>query len=84
MKLFEKIIVALDYENPEDAYRLVEELGDNILWYKLGPMLFTQHGPEVIRFLHRKSKKIFVMLIQRSVFCSRETPLKLPSPSQSL
>lgn len=62
MTLSQKLIIALDYETPEDAYRLVDDLGDEILWYKLGPILFTQHGPEVIRFLHRRSRKIFVDL----------------------
>lgn len=62
MNLQNNVIVALDYENPEDAFRLVDELGHHIEWYKLGPTLFTQHGMEVLRFLHRKGKKVFVDL----------------------
>lgn len=57
-----KLIVALDYSNPEQAYRLVEDLGDLVQCYKLGPLLYTYSGPEVIRFLHRKNKRIFLDL----------------------
>ena len=32
----ERIFVALDYDNIEDAKKLVEELGDNISMYKVG------------------------------------------------
>lgn len=62
MSLQNKVIIALDYQNPEDAFRLVDELGHHVEWYKLGPTLFTQHGMEVLRFLHRRGKKIFVDL----------------------
>lgn len=62
MNLNKNIIVALDYPTPEGAFRLVEDLGSAIDWYKLGPTIFTQHGTEIIRFLHRKNKKVFVDL----------------------
>lgn len=62
MNLQDKIMVALDYETPEDAIRLVDELGHHVEWYKLGPTLFTQHGMETLRFLHRRGKKIFIDL----------------------
>ena len=55
-------MVALDYEYPEQAYRLVDELGDEISWYKVGPVLFTRSGLGIIEFLHRKNKKIFLDL----------------------
>lgn len=57
-----KLIVALDYEDPERAYQLVDELGDWAQWYKIGPVLFTRSGTEAIRFLHDRRKKIFVDL----------------------
>lgn len=56
------VIVALDYESPEPAIRLVEHLGDAIQWYKVGPVLFTRHGGEVISFLREHSKNIFLDL----------------------
>src|ERR1700722_7275876 len=57
-----KVIVALDYEYPEQAFRLVEEIGEVIQWFKIGPMLFTGSGDEIIQFLHRRNKKIFLDL----------------------
>ena len=62
MKIQNNIIVALDFPTPENAFRLVEDLDSSIDWYKIGPTLFTQHGHDIIRFLHRKNKKIFVDL----------------------
>lgn len=59
---FEKVIVALDYEDPQKAYRLVDELGELIQWYKIGPILFTRSGLEVVQFLHKRGKKIFLDL----------------------
>jgi orotidine-5'-phosphate decarboxylase len=62
MKSLNQVIVALDYENPDLAYTLVEQLGEKITTYKVGPMLFTRSGTEVVRFLHKKNKKVFVDL----------------------
>ncbi len=58
----EKVIVALDFEDPQKAYRVVDELGDLIKWYKIGPVLFTRSGIEVVQFLHKRGKKIFLDL----------------------
>ncbi len=58
----DKLIVALDYENHEKAFRLVDELGDLVEWYKLGPMSYAQEGVELIRHLHKRRKKIFLDL----------------------
>lgn len=60
--MLEKVIVALDFEYPEQAYRIVEELGDAVKWYKIGPALFARSGAEIIQFLHRRNKKIFLDL----------------------
>jgi orotidine-5'-phosphate decarboxylase len=60
--LYKKVIVALDYQQPEKAFRLVEEIGDLIDWFKIGSVLFTQSGNEILSFLHKKSKKIFLDL----------------------
>ncbi len=58
----EKTIVALDCENPDRAKKIIEELDTLVHWYKMGPVLFTRHGVEIIRFLHEKRKRIFVDL----------------------
>jgi orotidine-5'-phosphate decarboxylase len=57
-----KVIVALDYADPLKAYRLVEEIGDLIDCFKIGPVLFTCSGLDVVHFLHRQRKKIFLDL----------------------
>jgi orotidine-5'-phosphate decarboxylase len=57
-----KVIVALDYSEPEKAFELVDELGDLIEWYKVGPLLFTQSGYQIIEFLHSRHKSIFLDL----------------------
>lgn len=62
MKCLENVIIALDYENPVDAFRLVDTLGESIRTYKIGPVLFTGSGPQVIEYLHTKKKQIFVDL----------------------
>jgi orotidine-5'-phosphate decarboxylase len=54
--------VALDHETAASAYHLVDTLGKSIEWYKIGPMLFTRAGTEVVRYLHEREKKIFVDL----------------------
>ena len=58
----EKIMVALDHEDPDKAMQLVEELGELISWYKIGPSLFTRDGHNMVEFLHRKGKKLFLDL----------------------
>lgn len=62
MNPLKRVIVALDYEKPTNAMRLVETLDKTIDWYKIGPMLFTRFGTEIIRYLHEKEKRIFVDL----------------------
>ncbi len=62
MKYLENIIVALDYENRDEAFRLIDTLGERIRTYKIGPVLFTRSGPEVIQYLHSRRKQIFVDL----------------------
>lgn len=58
----DKIVVALDYEDSRAARHLVEQLGEKISRYKIGPQLFTQAGPEMVRFLHSMKKHVFLDL----------------------
>jgi len=62
MKKLNNVIVALDYENRDQAFRLIDTLGERITIYKIGPQLFTRSGPDVLQYLHRSKKKIFVDL----------------------
>ena len=54
----EKVVVALDYEDPEAAYRLVDAISDRIQTFKIGPVLFTRSGTEVVKYLRRKNKRV--------------------------
>ena len=58
----ERLIVALDYNSLDEALSLVDELGDMVVYYKVGSVLFTAVGPEVIRLLKDRGKKIFLDL----------------------
>jgi orotidine-5'-phosphate decarboxylase len=57
-----EIIVALDVPSAEHALDLVERLGDSIDFYKVGSPLFTRDGPEVVRALRERGKRVFLDL----------------------
>ena len=56
----ERIFVALDYDNMEDAEKLVEELGDNISMYKVGLESYLNTDGKLVDYLHEKGKKVFL------------------------
>jgi len=59
----ERLIVALDLPSRKEALKLVEELGDNVHFYKLGlEMLMGGEYFELIHDLARMNKKVFVDL----------------------
>lgn len=58
----ERLIVALDFHNFGEAKKLVEELGDKIIFYKVGMELFYSAGAQVIDWLKSRDKKIFLDL----------------------
>lgn len=59
----ERLIVALDVPNAEEAKRLVDELGDAACFYKIGLELFTSGGYfELLDWLVRHGSKVFVDL----------------------
>ena len=57
-----RIIIALDYNNREDALKLVENLSGVISFYKVGLELYTSVGPEIIRDLKAKGLRVFLDL----------------------
>ena len=61
-KAKERIFVALDYNNMEDAKRLVEELGDNISMYKVGLESYLNTDGKLVDYLHENGKKVFLDL----------------------
>ncbi len=61
--LRERLIFALDVSSTDEAKKLVEKLGDSILFYKLGLQLWMAEGYfELIRWLRERDKKVFVDL----------------------
>ncbi|HEX7091397.1 MAG TPA: orotidine-5'-phosphate decarboxylase [Longimicrobiales bacterium] len=57
-----KIVVALDLPDAAPALRLVERLGEAAEWYKVGAQLFTAAGPDMVRQLKDRGKKVFLDL----------------------
>lgn len=58
----EKLIVALDFENADDALRLYGELRDDAGMFKVGSQLFTTAGPDLVRRLVQDGARIFLDL----------------------
>jgi orotidine-5'-phosphate decarboxylase len=59
----ERLILALDVPSPDAAWRLAEQLGDRVRFYKLGLELFMAGGYfELISALRGRGKRIFVDL----------------------
>ena len=57
-----KLIIALDLKNYKQIIDLVDTIGDNALWYKVGAVNFTAYGNRIIYDLKKKNKKIFLDL----------------------
>ena len=63
IKTKERLIVALDFDTEEEAKDLVDELGDSVIFYKLGLQLFmTGNYYDMVEWLVEKRKKVFVDL----------------------
>ena len=58
----EKIIVALDFREFSQAKKLINELGDSVVFYKIGYEAYFNYGNKIIKFLKKKNKKIFLDL----------------------
>jgi orotidine-5'-phosphate decarboxylase len=58
----EILIVALDCPKPDENERLVERLGDRVIWYKVGSSLFIRRGPDLVERLLTAGKHIFLDL----------------------
>lgn len=58
----DRLVVALDFEDLPRALSLVERLGEEVLWYKVGLELFTVAGPEAVRALRAAGKRVFLDL----------------------
>lgn len=57
-----ELIVALDVPSAADVEQAVTRLGNTVSFYKIGLELFTAEGPEVVRAVKRRGKKVFLDL----------------------
>lgn len=58
----DRLIVALDVHTLADMKQLVDTLGDDVSFYKVGMELFYSAGPDVIRYLKDAGKHVFLDL----------------------
>nr|WP_307775061.1 orotidine-5'-phosphate decarboxylase [uncultured Cetobacterium sp.] len=62
MNAKDRLIIALDYSNMEDAKKIVGTLGDTASFYKVGLELFLNSKGEMVDYLTEKGKKVFLDL----------------------
>ncbi len=61
-KAADKIIVALDVATKKEALVLVEQLREQVSFFKIGLQLYTAEGPAVVREVLKKDVKVFLDL----------------------
>ncbi|MCG6987085.1 MAG: orotidine-5'-phosphate decarboxylase [Gemmatimonadetes bacterium] len=57
-----ELIVALDGMSAEEALALVDRVGDACGFYKVGLELYTRGGPDVVRALGERDRRVFLDL----------------------
>lgn len=57
-----QLIVALDVNTPGEGLDVVDRIGDACRWYKVGKQLFTRFGPDIVRQLKDRGRKVFLDL----------------------
>jgi orotidine-5'-phosphate decarboxylase len=57
-----KIVIALDYANPQDALHFVDQLDPTLCRLKVGKELFTAAGPQLVEKLIAKGYGVFLDL----------------------
>jgi orotidine-5'-phosphate decarboxylase len=57
-----KVILALDVEDKEYALQIVDMFSEQIDVFKVGLELFTAVGPDIVKSIHARDKKVFLDL----------------------
>ena len=57
-----ELIVALDVSSVAEVEQTIDRLGDAVTFYKIGLELFSAEGPEVVRIVKGRGKKVFLDL----------------------
>jgi orotidine-5'-phosphate decarboxylase len=79
-----RIIVALDVESLDGARQIVEALDGQIDFFKVGIGLFTLCGPEAIKLLKVRKKKIFLDLKFHDIPNSVSMAIRAAAQSRSV
>ena len=58
----DRLIVALDVDTADAALAMVDRLGGDISTYKVGFELFVSAGPDIVRRIHERGKRVFLDL----------------------
>lgn len=58
----DRLIVALDVDTADAALAVVDRLGDDISTYKVGFELFVSAGPDIVKQIHGRGKRVFLDL----------------------
>jgi orotidine-5'-phosphate decarboxylase len=58
----DRLIVALDVPGASEAFALMDDLGDDVAFYKVGLELFVAAGADVVRELRSRGKRVFLDL----------------------
>ncbi|QOR35676.1 orotidine-5'-phosphate decarboxylase [Clostridium sp. 'deep sea'] len=62
MSIKERLIVALDVNNKEEAFKLVDELYDVVGYFKIGMQLYYSCGNELVTAILERGGKVFLDL----------------------
>ena len=57
-----ELIVALDVSSKTEVEQTVDRLGDAVSFYKIGLELFSAVGPDVVRAVKNRGKRVFLDL----------------------
>lgn len=58
----EKIIVALDHANFDECKSFIQNIGSSLRFVKVGSILYSAVGPEILDFFSKKNVKVFLDL----------------------
>ncbi|HCU25853.1 MAG TPA: orotidine-5'-phosphate decarboxylase [Deltaproteobacteria bacterium] len=56
------LIVALDVASRKDVEKILDRLGTAVDFYKIGLRLFIHYGPDIVAYVKRRRKKVFLDL----------------------
>ncbi len=62
MPVREKIILALDFSDPDHALRIVDDFSEHVNIFKVGLELFLSGGPDIVREINKRGKRVFLDL----------------------